>query len=182
MPRCWAHSPTAMTPARLVRIESSTMIPRSQTIPIERELGLRPDADRHDDEVGEQLRAVGEAQAMGAIGADDLLGVAVELDVDVQAAQGGSEQGAGAGVELALHEAVEQVHDGDRGALRGDPARRLEAEQAAADDGRALDPLGRGEADGVAVGGVAEGMHAGEVDARDRGHERLQPVARTSWS
>ena len=140
-----------------------------------RELGLRTDPDRHDDEVGEQLRAVGEAQAVGAIGTDDLLGVALELDVDVQAAQRGREQRAGARVELALHEAVEQVYDGDRAALRGDAAGGLEAEQAAADDGGALDPaLGGGEADGVAVGGVAERMHAGEVDAGDRRHERLR--------
>ena len=109
------------------------------------------------------------------MGADDLLRVAVELDVDVQAAQRRGEQRAGAGVELALHEPVEQVHDGDRRALRGDPAGGLEAEQAAADDGRARDPaLGGGEADRVAVGGVAEGVHAGEVDARDRRHERLR--------
>ena len=36
MPRCCAHSPTASTPGRLVFIASSTMIPRSQTSPIER--------------------------------------------------------------------------------------------------------------------------------------------------
>ena len=88
-----------------------------------RELGLRADADRDDDEVGHELRAVGEAQAVGAVGADDLLRVAVELDVDVQAAQRGREQRAGAGVELALHEAVEQVHDGHRRS----PARRCRA-------------------------------------------------------
>ena len=140
MPRCWAHSPTASTPGRLVRIASSTMIPRSQTMPIERASSV---SGRMPIETttrsAMQLRAVGEAQAVGAVGADDLLRVAVELDVDVEAAQRRRQQRAGAGVELALHEPVEQVHDGHGAALRGDAARGLEAEQAAADDRRALD-------------------------------------------
>ena len=88
MPRCWAHSPTASTPGRLVFIASSTMIPRSQTIPIERASSV---SGRMPIETttrsAMQLRAVGEAQAVGAVGADDLLRVAVELDVDVQAVQ-----------------------------------------------------------------------------------------------
>ena len=67
------------------------------------------------------------------------------------------------------------MHDGDGAALGGDPARRLEAEQAAADDGGPLDAaLGGGDADRVAVGGVAERMDSRQVDSGDRGHERLR--------
>ena len=122
-----------------------------------------------------QLAAVGEAQPVRAVGADDLLRVAIELDVDVEPQQRGREQRARAGIELTLHQPVEQVHDGHRAALRGDPARGLEAEQAAADHRGAGDAaLRRGEANRVAVGGVAERMHAVEADPGDRRHQRLR--------
>jgi hypothetical protein len=67
------------------------------------------------------------------------------------------------------------VHDGHRAALGGDAARGLEAEQSAADDGRALDIAGcRGTPDRLAVRGIAERVDALEVDAGNRRHERLR--------
>ena len=176
MPRCWAHSPTAMTPARLVRIESSTMIPRSQTIPIERASSVsgRIPIDTTTRSASSSEPSVKRRPwaRSGPMICCVLRSNSTSMSRPLQRR---GEQRAGAGVELALHEAVEQVHDGDGAALGGDAARGLEAEQAAADDGGALDPaLGGGEADRVAVGGVAEGVHAGEVDARDRRHERLR--------
>ena len=107
-------------------------------------------------------------------GSDDRGRVALELDRDVEVGEGGGQQRAGAGVELALHQAVEQVDDGHRAALRGDAARRLEAEQAAADDGGVLRAADRRRADRLAVLGSAERVHARQVDAGDRRHQRLR--------
>ena len=137
----------------------------------ERRLGA--DADGDDDEVGEQPLAALEVQAGRALGADDRRRVALELDLHVERGERGREQRAGTRVELALHEAVEQVDDGHGAALRGDAARCLEPEQAAADDGRVLRAAGGRGADRLAVLGPAEGVHAGQVDAGDRRHERL---------
>ena len=75
-------------------------------------------------------------------------------------------------VELALHQAVHEVHDRDRAAERGEPARGLEAEQAAADDRGAPCAARRG-GDRRAVLGAAEDVDAVQVDARDRRHERV---------
>ena len=177
MPRCWAHSPTATTPEMLVRIASSTMIPRSQTIPIVRASVV---SGRMPIETTTRSASSSEPSVKRRPWARSGPMICWVLRSSstsmLQARERGGEQRRGAGVELALHEPVEQVHDGDRAALRGDPARGLEAEQAAADHRRATGIAGeRRAADRVAVLGAAERVHAGQVDAGDRRHQRLRP-------
>ena len=60
----------------------------------------------------------------------------------LQAAQRALDQGGRRTVELALHHAVHEVHDGHLEPLAGQAARGLEAEQAAADDRDAADLAG----------------------------------------
>ncbi len=98
--------------------------------------------------------------------ADDPPRSALQPDVDAQLRQGGPQDARRRRVELALHQAVDEVHDRDRAALRRDAARGLQPEQPAADHGGAPRPArGRGP-DGLAVLRAAERVHARQVDAR----------------
>ena len=63
---------------------------------------------------------------------------ALEQDLDAERLHRGREQRGRAVVELALHQAVHEVHDGHRAAERREPVGGLEPEQAAADHDRAL--------------------------------------------
>jgi hypothetical protein len=101
------------------------------------ERDLRADADRDHHQVARHALAAGKAQPAHAIRAGDLLGGAIEQHLDAERAQRGRQQRGGARVELAFHQAIDQVHDRDRTAERGHAARGLEAEQAAADHRRA---------------------------------------------
>ena len=142
------------------------------------QVDLRADADRDHDEVGLELGAVGEAHAANAVGqvGQQLGGLALEQHLDAERLHRRRQQRRGAGVELALHQAVHEVHDGRRAAVLGDAARRFEPEQAAADDDRSPRAPG-GERDRRAVLGAAEHVDAAQVGAGDRRHERIRAGA-----
>ena len=71
------------------------------------------------------------------------------------------------GVELALHQRRREMQHGDVHALLLEPGRRLEPEQAAADDDRRAARLGR-EQHRLHVVEIAIGQHAGELVAGHR--------------
>ena len=89
---------------------------------------VRADADRDDDEVAVQLVAAGERRpATRRRGRDDRARVALEQDVDAERLDRRRQQRRRAGVELALHQAVHEVHDRRRAAQRARARRRPRA-------------------------------------------------------
>ena len=138
----------------------------------DREVGPRDDPDRDDDEVARQPLAVLEHQALDAALAEHRLGPALQHDLDAELLDARRQQCRRALVELALHQAVHQVHDRHRAAARREPVCGLEPEQPAADHGGARGAV-RGGKDRVAVLGAAERMYALEVAAGERRHQRV---------
>ena len=118
-PRCWAHSPTASTLRVRGDDGSSTTIPRSTSSPASR---ARPTCGRMPTAITTRSPsssvAVGEAQPLDpAVGPGDRGSRRVlEQDVDAERLHRGREQRRGGRVELALHQAVHEVHDGRRAA------------------------------------------------------------------
>ena len=81
------------------------------------------------------------------------------------------QQIAGGRIELALHQRRHQMQHGDVHVPRVEPGRRLEAEQAAADDDR-LGARLRGEQHRIDVVEIAIGQDARQIVARHRQDER----------
>jgi hypothetical protein len=135
------------------------------------ELDVRPDPHRDHQQVAVELGAVGEAQAGHPAVAEHLAGVARQQHLDVQLGHAAGEQGRRRRVELALHEAIHQVHHCHRHALRDQTARGLQPQQPAAEHAGAPHAPAGGE-DLFAVLRGAEDVDAGLLDARDRGHQR----------
>ena len=120
-----------------VRMASSTTMPRSISRPASvRDARLGTDADRHHHDVGAVDGAVLEQHRLDAVVAEDRLGLGLAVHPDAAALQVLLQQVAGRRVELALHQVAHHVQDHDLHAARLQPGRRLEAEQAAADDHR----------------------------------------------
>ena len=103
-------------------------------LPGELETGL--DADRHDDDACRQFGAVLETYAGDVILAEDRLGLRRHLEHHAALFQRLAQQAAGHRIELALHQRVEQMHDGDGHAALHQPVGGFEAQEAAADHHR----------------------------------------------
>ena len=137
-----------------------------------RQRDIGADADRHDDQVGRNHRAVLEADRLDAgvakngfrlrAGAED---EAARLERSAQQARRGS-------IELALHQRVHQMEHGDGHPLLHQAVRGFEAQQAAADDDRVLARARRVQ-HRFDIGDRAEGEHARQILARDRQHDRI---------
>ncbi len=128
-----------------------------------RQRRLRADADADDGEVGLEER-VAEVDA----GFSDPLRVALQQDLHAERLDRGREQLRRSVVELALHQAVHQVHDRHVATERRQPVGGFQPEQAAADDHGAFAGVGF---ERLAVLGAAE--HVGVLGAGDRRHERI---------
>ena len=120
---------------------------------------IRTDTDRHHHQVGGDLAPVGQPHALHALLADDLLGLGLEQEVDAARFERLLQQARGGAIQLALHEAVHEMHDGDFHALLEQAVRGLETEQAAADDHRVA-MLARRHEHGLNVPQIAKGHHA----------------------
>jgi hypothetical protein len=93
-----------------------------------RQRRLWPDADADHDQIRLQLLAACEAQPRRPPLAEHALGRAFEQHLDPEALERGPQQARRRLVELALHQPVHEVDDGDRAALGGDSVGGLEAE------------------------------------------------------
>ena len=95
------------------------------------ELVRGPDADGDHDELRRKHAPVGEPHRLRPASPCTS---AVSASIDAQALRSmAADEGGGARVELALHEAVHDVHEGDGDAPPGEAVGRLQPEQAAAD-------------------------------------------------
>jgi hypothetical protein len=103
-----------------------------------RELGVRPDAGRHDDHVAVQPLAVAELEShdVPAVAADARR-ARLEVDVDAELLDAAAQDRRGLAVELDVHEAPGAMDDVDLHPALEQPARGLQTEQAAADHGDA---------------------------------------------
>ena len=138
-----------------------------------RQLDIRTNADRHHDEIRRDLLAVGKAHAGHAILAKDRFRLRGHLEHHAALFQRLAQQSAGDLIELALHQRVEQVHDGDVHAALHQAVGGFEAEQTAADHDGVL-VAGRGLDHALDVLNVAKADDAREVLARQRQHDRVR--------
>jgi len=104
--------------------------------------------------------------------ADDGFGVFSQQEVQAAVFQRFLQHLAGDFIELALHQPLRQMHDGDIHAAQFQAVRRFQPEQAAADHDRVLVLAGRID-HRIGVGDIAIGDHALQVLARHRQHERV---------
>jgi hypothetical protein len=136
------------------------------------EIDIRSDADGDDDEIGLDLPPIGQLHARRAVGAGDLLGLAVGEEGDAALVEVALQQHAGMGVELALHQRRHQMHQGDAHAAALQAPGGLEAEQPAADDHRPL-VVARRLQHQLDIVDVPERAGAGQAEAGDRRRQRL---------
>src|SRR5438067_1306624 len=136
-----------------------------------RQLVARPDAGRDDDHVDDEVVAGGEAEAGDRIGAEDRLRLHPGVDVHAERRDLPPQHFAAGGVDLARHEPRGELDDVYLEAEIVDGLRRFEAEEPAADDGRAARSRAPG-ADRVQVLDRPVDEHAGRLHAGDRRHER----------
>jgi hypothetical protein len=134
-------------------------------------LTVGPDAGSDDDERGVEPLAAGEFDALDRPAADHRGCPAPEQHPDAERVHLAHEVRAARGVELPLHERVDEVDDGDVGAVDLEAARGLESEQAAADDDGARGRPGAGD-ERARVVECAEDEHAVLVEAVNRRHPR----------
>ena len=125
---------------------------------------VRPDAGREDHRVGRDQAAVHQFDAFDARLAMDARGVGVEQDCDPLALDQGFQKFGRGRIELALHQAVHQMHQRHRRAGLGETIGRFEAQQSAADHHHAL-LLRRQRQQQIDVAAVAKRVHAGKVGA-----------------
>ena len=98
---------------------------------------IGPDAGGDDDHVAVERGAVLEAEPGHPVLAEHFAGELLEMDVDAHRLHARSQDRAAGGVELHLHQMPGEVNDMDLAAVVEEPARRLQAQQAAADHGGA---------------------------------------------
>ena len=104
-----------------------------------RDLRIRFDADRNHHHVGRDAAAVLELDRLDVSVADETGCRGFEQHIDALGLDRALEHRCGAGVELALHQAIHQMNERDLGAGLGEPVSRFDAEEPAAnhDDARA---------------------------------------------
>src|SRR6185369_14436333 len=138
-----------------------------------RQLEIRTDADRHDDQIGGEFLAVGKAHAGHAILTKDRLRLRGHLEHHAALFERFAQQSASDLIELTLHQRVEQMHDGDVHAALHQAVGGFEAEQAAADHDGVL-VARRSLNHALDVLNVAKADDAGKVLARQRQHDRVR--------
>ena len=130
------------------------------------------DAGRHHHQLGLERGVVRQRHAFDVpVVAEDRGGGAAEQHAHAQVLDLAEQVLPAVGIELPLHQRRRQVQHGDVAALHLQPARRLEAEQAAADHHR-LHAWRRAPQDLAGVVERAERQHAASVQALDRRQER----------
>src|SRR3569623_3388938 len=130
-----------------------------------RKLHIGPDALRHYHQIRVDLAAILETHTAHALFAEDGGGLRLQQIFEAALFERALEQRRGGLVELALHHAVEQVHDGDFHALLQQTNGGLEPQKTAADVDRAEIMFARGE-HGMDVVDVAKAHHDGQLMAR----------------
>ena len=126
---------------------------------------VRPDAGREDHGVGRNQAAARQFNAFDARHAVDACGIGIEQDFDPLALDQGFQKFGRGRIQLALHQAVHQMHQRHRRAGLGKPISRFEAEQSAADHHHAL-LLRSQRLKKIDLAAITERMHAGEVGTR----------------
>ena len=134
--------------------------------------GVGADAGGHHNQVGGDLLAILEAHRHHAavLVADQRLGLRTHAEAQAALLQRLAQQVASLVVELALHQPVADVHDGDLHAAQHQAVGRFQAQQAAADDDGVLVLGGRLD-HRVGVGDVAVADHTVQVLAGHRQDE-----------
>ena len=132
-----------------------------------REIDIGADADGEHHEIGRDRAPVGELHALGALGAQDFLGLPVCEERDAALVEVALQELSGGRVELALHQRRHQMDERDRHAALLEAPCRFEAEQAAADHDSAL-MRARGRQHLVDIGEVAEGADARQAKTGNR--------------
>ena len=138
-----------------------------------RQINVWPDADGEDDGVGLDPGPILELDGFNDAVAMDLPGAGVEQHAHAFLLDEASQQRAARRVELTLHESVHDVGERDARAAPREPISRLEPQQPAADDQHVFWLVAETR-QFFDVGGVAEGVHAAELDAGDRRQQRAR--------
>ncbi len=129
------------------------------------EFDIRPDTDRHHDQVGGQLATVVENHTLRTVLADNLLRLALHDELDAALDERLFEHLRRRGIELPFHQRVEHVHDRDLHALLEQAVGGLQAQQAAADHDGVPVAFG-GREHGFNIVDVAKADHARQVMPR----------------
>ena len=137
-----------------------------------RELDVRADADGHHNQIGRKLEAIGKAHGRDAIVAQDRLRLRRHLEHHAALLQRLAQHSACDGIELSLHQAIEEMHDGHVHAALHQTVGGLQAEQAAADHDGVL-AAGRGLDHAVDVMNIAKAYNTRKILARKRQHDRV---------
>ena len=147
---------------------------------VARQVGVRPDADRHHDDIGFDLRPSFSATPSTRPFADDRGGFGIEDDLDALRLDGALQHRGGVRIELALHQPIHQMQHRDLRAGLGEAVGRFKPEQAAADHHDARAPL-RDASMAADVVEVAE-RHDARADSMPGTLSRIgcEPVANTS--
>ena len=138
-----------------------------------RQRGVGADADRDHDGVGSNGGAVVQLDPLDLAIAGDARGLRLQAHGDAPGLDRALEHERGALIELALHQPVHEMEEGDAGTGLGQAVGRFEAEQPAADHHHpSARGLGRG--DGVHVVDVTEGEHARQIHPGNVRLDRLR--------
>ncbi len=169
-PACSAHSPIAHTAGSAVRMASSTSTPRLTGRPAARaSSACGPDADRHHHDARRDPRAVGQHHRIRL----DRDGRACVINGDALSEQPALQHRGRAKVQLAFHQPVRAVQHGHPHAAPGQPGRRFQAQQPAADHHRVT--AGGGVRDHLLhVVQRAVRQHVGSIGAGQRQAHRLR--------
>ena len=171
-PSSSTHSPTARMSGSEVTMRAVDSDAAPDLDPgVDGEARLGADADRHHHEVGLDPGVVLQQHPLDMGLAEDRGGRGAADHPDPPPRQLLAQQVARRLVELALHLVAHQVQDGDVHATKPQSRRRLQPEQAAAEDHHLAARAFRGRDHGVGVVEVAVGDDAGQVAALDRNDE-----------
>ena len=137
-------------------------------------LRIRPDPDRHHDNICGNLRAVREAHARHMRLAQNRLRRRRHLELEPARLQRSLQHVAGGLVELSLHQGVDEMNDRHLHPALHQPIGRFQPEQPAADHHSPTAARGRRQHQ-IDVVNVAIGDDAFERLARHRQHDRVRP-------
>lgn len=151
-------------------VDDDAAVRRDAALP--RQLDVRLNADRHDDELRLERRAISEPDPVHALFAEEFLRFFPHRELQPLQLELLLQQMRSRRIKLAFHQLAEQMHDRDVHAELEQSFGRFKAEQSAADDRRLAVLAGRFE-HRLAVGDVPEADDTLLVRARNGEHERL---------
>ncbi len=137
-----------------------------------RELDVWANPNGHHNQIGRELRAVGKAHGRDMIIAQDRLRLRRHLENHAALFQRLPQHSACNRIELALHQTIEEMHDGDVHTALHQTVGGFQTEQTAADDD-GVPPARRGFDHAVDVMDIAKADDAGEILARNRQDDRI---------